>query len=386
MNYREHHGLTISEIGFGCYGLSGVYGVKDIGEYKRTIRRAYELGVNFFDTADSYGNAEQVLGEVLQPYRDDLYIATKVGTIAGKKPNLSREYILQACEASLRRLGLEHIDLYQVHFHDPETPVYETIEALESLAEQGKIRKYGIGHIPIDQMHQYLENGNPYSVMMELSAVARDAKKHLMPFCKTNDLAAITFSITGRGLLTGKITNRQQFEDGDIRNIDPLFQRHRFKSGLRTAALLREIGYDYGKPAVQMAIAWVLAQPEVICALTGPSKQTHLEENLNTSGAKISQEHLQKLEDHFAEEDTWLRKQDRKTIEEILFEPLTNEHSQAFKDLVYTIETGILQGWFTENDVFPIFFDLLKLQTPDPTNTRSKMQEIQTGLANRLMD
>jgi len=139
VKYRKHRDLKISEIGIGTYSLSGVYGVKNLEEFKRMIYRAYELGVNFFDTAEAYGNAEEILGEIVKPFREEVYIATKVGVRSGIKPNLSKDYIRKACEESLKRLQTDYIDLYQVHFHDPTTPIEETIEALEGLVEEEKL-------------------------------------------------------------------------------------------------------------------------------------------------------------------------------------------------------------------------------------------------------
>ena len=260
MEYREHDGFRISEVSLGCYALSGAYGTKDVEEFKRTLRRAYELGVNFFDVAEAYGDAEQLLGEAVKPFRKEVYIATKVGICRGLKPDLSRAYIERACEESLERLQTDYIDFYQVHFDDPDTPVEGTVGALEGLTSAGKIRRYGLGHLPVERVERYFELGKVFSVMVELSAVAREARERLLPLCRAHNVGAIAFSVTGRGLLTG-IQGRPQFEPGDIRNIDSLFQRERFQSGLRVAGKLAELGERYGKTPAQTAIAWVLTQP-----------------------------------------------------------------------------------------------------------------------------
>jgi len=191
MKYRKHNDFNVSEVGVGCYALSGVYGGKDVKEFMRMLNRAYELGVNFFDTADVYGDAEQILGEVVKPYRHDFYIATKMGMTGDVKPNLSTKYVKSACEKSLERLQTDYIDLYQLHFDDPNTPVGE---------------KYG--------------------------------------------MASIGFSATGRGLLTGRFQKGKKFEPGDIRNLDPLFQRESFQSSLRVGEKLAKVGRSYGKTPV----------------------------------------------------------------------------------------------------------------------------------------
>jgi len=184
VEYREHDGFRISEVGLGCYALSGAYGTKDVEEFKRTLRRAYELGVNFFDVAEAYGDAEQLLGEAVKPFRKEVYIATKVGICRGLKPDLSRAYIERACEESLERLQTDYIDFYQVHFDDPDTPVEGTVGALEGLTSAGKIRRYGLGHLPVERVERYFELGKVFSVMVELSAVAWEARERLLPLCR----------------------------------------------------------------------------------------------------------------------------------------------------------------------------------------------------------
>ncbi|MBU7046968.1 MAG: aldo/keto reductase, partial [Theionarchaea archaeon] len=148
MEYRLCKGVEVSEVGVGCYSLAGVYGKKDVTIFKKMLERAFELGVNFFDTAEGYGNAERVLGETVKSYREDVLIATKVGVKEGVKPNLSDAYIRNACEESLTQLQTDYIDVYQVHFDDLETPVEETVNALDNLVDEGKILHYGLGHLP----------------------------------------------------------------------------------------------------------------------------------------------------------------------------------------------------------------------------------------------
>ena len=161
MEYRSHRNLKISEIGVGCYALSGAYGKVDIKEFQLMLRHAHELGVNFFDTAEGYGDAEKILGVTVKPYRDDILLATKVGIREGTKFNLSKEYIIEACDLSLKNLQTDYIDIYQVHFDDPTTPVEETVRALDELVEKGKIRYYGVGHLPAARMQQYCKLGDP---------------------------------------------------------------------------------------------------------------------------------------------------------------------------------------------------------------------------------
>lgn len=212
MEYRSHKGCRISAICFGCHAASGAYGRVDLPAFKQVVARDFELGVTFFDVADAYGEGEQVLGEALRPYRRHVQIATKVGVTEGVKANLSGAYIRRACEESLRALRTDTIDLYQIHFDDPETSVAETVAVTEDLKEEGKIRHYGLGHLPPQRVKEYLATGEPFSVLMALSAVAPGARESLLPLCREHDVGAIAFSVTGRGLLTGRVTEQTAFE------------------------------------------------------------------------------------------------------------------------------------------------------------------------------
>jgi len=248
VEYTTAGDLTVSRIGVGCYALSGVYGRKDPDTFRAMLKRALELGVNFFDTADTYGDeAEELLGEVLQPVRKDVIISTKIGIKKGLKANLSYERVKEACEESLKRLKTDYIDIYQIHFDDPSTPVEETLRALEDLVKEGKIRHYGIGHLPKERVLTYLDKGNVFTIMTELSAVARDALTEILPLCSEKGPYIIAFSVTGRGILTGKITENTTFSKGDIRNFDPLFQREHFRSALRIQKQLEKMGKSMEK-------------------------------------------------------------------------------------------------------------------------------------------
>lgn len=362
MEYREHRGLTLSAIGVGGYALAGAYGAVDPRDFSGLLRRAHDLGVTFFDTAGNYGDAEAVLGAAVRPFRHEVLLATKVGSPEGAPPRLDREAVEAACRRSLQRLGTDRIDLLQVHFDDPGTPVEETVSALEGLRAGGLIRHYGVGHLPATRVARYLEVGRPLSVLMELSAVARDSRRTLLPLCGGSGPAAIGFSVTGRGLLTGTIGPEPAFEEGDIRNFDPLFQRARLASGRRITAHLVSLARELGRTPAQVAVAWVLAQPGVVCALTGPRRLVHLEENLGGCGWRLPDEALSGMEALFAREDAALADAEAATVEAILAGPLPPDPTAAFRDLVYALETSVSLGRATEDAVRPAFFDLWPLQ------------------------
>ncbi len=362
MDYRKHQDVSLSEVGIGCYALSGVYGKVDPISFQSLIQRAFELGINYFDTAEAYGDGERILGEAVRPFRSQILLATKAGVKEGARPNLSREYISAACEASLAALGTDYIDVYQVHFHDPATPVEESVRALEDLVSDGKVRHWGIGHLSLDIANAYFKTGKVFSVLMELSAAERNSLKSLLPLCRDGKAAAIAFSVTGRGLLTARFQEGHRFNTTDIRHMDPLFQRERFRSGLRIAAKLGEIGSLYGKTAAQVGIAWVLAQPGIVCALTGPSSIDHLEENTAASGWVIDDSSLNTLDDYLDGEQARIEREQRLTLANILKGPLPHEAQAAFVDLVYAIETLLALELASEGQVVPLFYDLYSLR------------------------
>jgi len=225
LEYATIGALSVSRIGFGCYAMSGVYGAKDPAIWPPLVRAAYELGITLFDTADRYGPAEEILGGSVAPFRDRVVIATKVGVTADGRTDASRTHVIQSCEASLRRLGTDRVDLYQIHFDDPATPVAETVAALEKLRVAGKIVEYGVGHLPAARVREYLQLGRPASALFELSAVARSSAHEILPLIRERGVPGIAFSPTGRGMLTGRFTpgsSRPSFEAGDLRLLDPL--------------------------------------------------------------------------------------------------------------------------------------------------------------------
>jgi aryl-alcohol dehydrogenase-like predicted oxidoreductase len=381
MNYRQSAGVSVSEIGIGCYALSGVYGAKDRPEFARMLARAIDLGVTFFDTAEGYGReAESLLGEALAKHRQQVILSTKVGMTAEGKRDLSPAHIRVACSESLKRLRTDWIDLYQVHFDDPDTPALETIATLEELVQQGKIRRYGIGHLSPGRVREYLEQGHPFSVLVELSAVARAARARTLPLLEQYGIAGLAFSTTGRGVLTGTIRPGDVFPAGDLRSFDPLFQREQFASSLRVAAQFRRLASRYGKTMVQAAIAWVLAQPTILCALCGPSTVSHLEENLGGSGWTLASEDLQHLEELFRQEDATLHRERRASTTRILSQPLPTGEERAFADLIYAAETAVDLGLATEEQVMPLVIELIGLRETVNGSLSEMLERIQRKL------
>ena len=363
MEYRTIPGadMSVSTVGLGCYGLGGAYGPANPAAFARIIARAREVGVTYYGTADQYGDAEEVLGQALRPFRREAVISTKAGLTADNGRDLSRAHVLEACDRSLRRLCTDHIDIYQVHFDDPKTPVTETVGALEDLQKAGKIRHYGVGHLPPARVAEYLGFADVKTVMIELSAVARAAYGRTMTLRKSSgyDFGIIGFSTTGRGLLTGMIREGHRFAAGDIRGIDPLFQGAKFRSGLRVADKLAKVGAKFGKTGVQVAVAWVLALPGVVTALVGPSRVDHLEENAGGADWTIPAEDLAAINAFLDEEERLVAIEKRREIVGILERGLSEDAERASTDLVYVMEEFGEQGLVPETDLIPLFRTLL---------------------------
>ena len=383
MRYRIHREEMLSEIGIGCYALSGVYGKKEPGQFAAMLRRAYELGVTFFDTAAVYGPAEQILGRAVTPFRDKVWIATKLGVRPDGKLDCSAAAVQSSCERSLQKLQTDYIDLYQIHFDDPNTPLAETVEALEALKAEGKIRYYGVGHLAPPRLEAYLAIGEPFSALAELNAASRRARDRVLPLCRDYGVGMIAFSVTGRGLLTGEIRPGHVFAKGDIRGIDPLFQRERFASGLRVAEVFWGLGSRHGKTPVQVAIAWVLAQPGVICALTGPSTIAHLEENLQAAGWTMDPQELAELERLFDREDSWVQGQQVRSVRRIL--EGESEGDDLFADLVYVLEAVAEMELAEENQVLPLFQRLWALRGRRDAAACKQMERLQDDLRHRYL-
>ena len=359
MDYNRFKKMDISQIGMGCYALSGAYGGTDITTYKKVLLYARKQGINYFDTAPSYGSkAERTLGEVIKPDREEVYVSTKIGLKNDLTPILSYEHVISSCDNSLRELNTDHIDFYFVHYADANTPIEETLNALKDLKSDGKIAHYGISHLSQEDVISYVKKGKITSVMMELSPVARSATDTLLPLCRDEGIAGIAFSVTGRGILSGRYDRNHSFQETDIRNMDPLFRYTRLESALRILDELKELGNKYQKTPVQVAIRWVLSQPGITCALTGPSKQEHLRENIGGSGWELFSEDLTYINHILKREDGILEDEEPRLMKTILNDPLPKDSSEAISRLVYVLEIAAQRKMAKESQILPIFQQL----------------------------
>ena len=244
--------------------------------------------------------------------------------------NLSKNHVLSAC-IHLKRMKTDYLDLYQVHYDDPGAPVSQVVEVLEQLKKQGKIRQYGVGHLPLDKTRQYLEYGRPLSVLAEMSPVALNRYQELRPLQERCGFGIIAFSVTGRGLLTGKSGPNCRFAPGDIRSKDPLFMRLKLASGLRVMEKLAQLGRNYSASPAQVAIAWVLSRPGVKVALTGPTDPAHLKENCGAMQLNLDPADLEEISAFIRSENRALQAQILQDIQEITRKPLKPDPAEAAK-------------------------------------------------------
>lgn len=379
MKKKILYNLPLSPLGMGCYGIGGAYGIKDEYLMREILQLAYQLGVRYFDTADQYGNAEEILGQAVQPFRQKITIASKVGLGKNNQPDLSREHIISSCENSLMRLKTDYLDLYQVHYDDPDTPISETIATLELLKKEGKIRYYGIGHLPREVSKGYLAKGNISTIMAEMNAATTQRYRELHPLQSEYNFGIIPFSITGRGLLTGKIDQNTQFDAQDIRRHDPFFNRAKLQSGLRIVDKLKELGQECGKSPVQMAIGWVLAQEGVLTALTGPTKKDHLRENLKIMNWKMEESLITELNLFLEVEEKRLASRVNEEINTILSSKLDPNLEQAVADLIYVMENLAERGKLDSKEIISYYQKVMKIYKSNDVKTQH-LVEVQQAL------
>jgi aryl-alcohol dehydrogenase-like predicted oxidoreductase len=305
MRQLGRSGLTVSALGFGCMGMSDFYGPRDDAQSMDTLNRAIELGVTFWDTSDAYGpyRNEELVGRAIRGRRDKVTIATKFGIVRSPEDPTRREisgrpeYVRSACEASLKRLGIETIDLYYQHRVDPKTPIEETVGAMAKLVKEGKVRYLGMSEAGPETIRRACKVHPIAALQNEYSLWSRDPEDGILALCRELGIGLVAYSPLGRGFLTGQIRKFDDLAPDDFRRYSPRFQGENFNKNLELVARIQEIAKNKGCTPGQLALAWVLAQGKDIVPIPGTKRREYLEENVGALDVKLSAEDLKRIDE-----------------------------------------------------------------------------------------
>jgi len=297
-------GLEVSAIGLGCMGMSEFYGTADEGDATATIHRALELGVTLLDTADMYGpfTNERLVGRAIAGRREQVVLATKFGNVRGEHGERlgirgDAGYVRQACDASLERLGVDHIDLYYQHRVDKSVPIEETVGAMAELVAAGKVRHLGLSEASAETIRRAHAVHPITALQSEYSLWTRDPEGRVLPTVRELGIGFVAYSPLGRGFLSGRFTSPDDFPEGDFRSSHPRFQGENFARNLELVDRVREIAEEKGVTPGQLALAWVLHRGDDIVPIPGTTAVRHLEENVSALAIELTDDDLERIDD-----------------------------------------------------------------------------------------